>query len=357
MPFDEIGVNIKSSFAVIYLMDSSKQSAEKKPTPLPYESLPLYTRLNITKEHYEDIWFAKKIISQPKSNIAKWLSKKSQSRVRNIVNLLLECSTRKKVYAKKEKKAFSYKIGFMTLTLPEDLKLTDHQVHYKIFRPFIRRLQEKHKLAEYLWKAETQDNNQLHYHLTINVFIHWKIINHEWNQQIVKQKYTFTSDRHERATTQIKSTKDVRNMGAYLCGYVAKKDLYKKAGRKFIKDHYNKNTTVTLLPENWFVEGGMYKKRVPDIKLWDCSENLKKEKLSFKMCNSINKEILEQLSLITDRELRFDYYSIWFYDREKMKQNPMIGALFDDYIQKIKYKNRQQDIYTVETLDGNSQLN
>ena len=357
MPLDEIGINIKNNYAVLYLMDSTWVKKEKKSPPLSYEKLPEYTRMHITREQYNASFFPPKNTKLPSSNIQKQLSRKSQTRVRNSVNLLLECSTRKKVYAQKEKRTFSYKIGFMTLTLPEDFKMSDHDIHYKLFRPFIRRLQEQHKLAEYLWKAETQDNNQLHYHLTINVFIHWKKINHEWNQQIIKSGYQFKSANHERATTQIKSTKDVRNLGAYLCGYVAKKDIYKKAGRQFIKENYNKKGTVTLLPEGWFTEGGKFKKRLPEIKLWDCSENLKKEKLTLRNCNSNHMDILQDLAVITERELKFDFYSIWFFDREKMKQRPKVGALFDDYIQRIKYKNRQQENYTVETLDGNSQLN
>ena len=198
MPYDAVGINLKASHAVLFGMDSSRAPATKKCPSLPYERAGKNTQLLWTKEEYNIRFHPEKKKKITLTNKQKSLSMKSQTRIRNTINLLLECSKRKKVFSKKENKVFSYKVGFMTLTLPLDCKMSDRNIYEKIFKPFIRVLKEKYSLGEYVWKAEVQDNNQLHFHLTINVFIHWRKINEEWNKQIENTGYRFASENHTK---------------------------------------------------------------------------------------------------------------------------------------------------------------
>jgi len=238
----------------------------------------------------------------------------------------------------------------MTLTIPEDCKLDDETIHYKIFKPFIRVLRDKFNLAEYLWKAETQENGNLHYHLTINVWVHWFVINREWNKQLLKQGYIFKSVNHERASTEIHSTKNVKNMAAYLCGYVAKKDEWKKKTPKEIIDRAEALKEKNEIDRNFMIESAQWRKRIPNIKLWDCSLNLKKEKLSFRNIIEKHGDLISELVDVVKEEKQYDYYSVYLFDEKKFRNNIFMFYQWWSYIERVKMKGKQQLKIEVESV-------
>lgn len=345
------GINIKSNHAVLFQQHEPSTRSRIKSTPCYRKYSSGYIVFCISESDPTIHNHIIKTHTNLLNNQQKLLSQKSQSRIRNAVNLLIECSKRKYLYVKGREKPYQYKVGFMTLTLPEKQKHSDHHIHYKIFKPFIRILREKYDLAEYLWKAETQDNNNLHYHLTLNVFIHWKDINREWNQLLKKEGYKFSTVDSERASTDIHATKSIKNIAGYLCSYVGKKDVFKRKAKEYMKKHRECKTPQCELPEGWFTEGGEWRKKVVDIKLWDCSLNLKKEKLTVRNGLSQNIELLTEILEIEERRVEFDFYGVILFSREKMKEKPRIGALFRDYIERIRYHGKQSEKYYVNSLN------
>ena len=307
------------------------------------------------KNNYSVIWgeYAREgtfISDLPKQNKATHLSDKTMLRIKEAVSLLIACSIRKKVYSRKENKAYSYKVGFCTLTLPEKQKHSDSEIHFQIFKPFIRILKEKYDLGEYVWKAETQDNGNIHYHLTLNVFIHHQDINREWNKQLTKMGYTFKTPNHERATTQIKATKSIKNLGAYLCKYLSKNDLWrKKTPPVIIKE--DEEIEKGKPPTNIYLfENLKWRKRIIDIKFWDCSDNLKNKKLTLKFINRDHKETFNELIEITTHEIQQEFYSIWFYNEIALKKNEKLNKIYSDFINTIRLEGKQQENYTIDSF-------
>jgi hypothetical protein len=290
----------------------------------------------------------KKITQSNKRDNA--ISKKTQSRIRNYVNLLLDTAIEKEIYSEKENRRFIYKIGFCTLTIPPDFDHDDQFIHYKIFKPFIRVLQDKYNLAEYIWKAETQENGKLHYHLTINQWVHWFIINREWRKQIQKHGYNYGTEKRKRAATEIHSVKKVKNLAAYLCKYLAKNDEWKKKTPKKIIDEYSKcppeqkkEFLMSPAVQEW-------RKRIPNIKLWDCSTSLKKEKLTLRNIVSDYGGVCIDLANITTDEIQKDFFSLCIYDGEVMKETKSLGTIWKEYINRIRQPDKQKPLYTIKTL-------
>ena len=350
MPFVEYGLSIKPNHAILFGQSEKSLRKKAEPSNRSYYELTFAEKKIFTPQSWELFNRPIKETVQPKSNEQKEMSRKSKSRLRNYIEWMLECSKRKKVYSIKENKAFSYKIGFMTLDIPPDLNATDKQIHYKIFKPFIRILQRDYDLAEYIWKAETQDNNSLHYHLTINVWIHHEDINKEWVRCIESTGYTFKTKDHSHATTQIKATKSIKNIAAYLVGYIVKKDTYKRKAKEWIKKHRNGDGTQCNLPDGWFIDGGDWRKRSVEIKLFDCSLNLKKSKLTFKNCFTNHLALLRAFTEIRVEETHYDYYAVWKYKRNEMYRHKIIGEIFRQHINEIRIKKKQKNEYIVESF-------
>lgn len=298
-------------------------------------------------EYYRDISMC---FNPPNKTEVKYLSDKSMTKIKNYINLLIDCSIEKEIYVRKENRRFKYKVGFMTLTLPEKQKHTDKEIHENIFKPFIRILKQKYDLAEYLWKAESQDNNNIHYHLTINVWIHYGAINREWNKQLMKAGYNFKTPNHERATTQIKATKSIKNLSAYLCKYISKKDIYKNKALKFIKSIRNKNELCTHLPDGWFIDGGDYRKRKINMRLWDCSNNLKNKKLTLKFVLRDYNKIFSEMIKISNAEIQRDFFSIWLFDNDLREKTELLKPLYDKFIDGVRMEGKQSEYLEIETI-------
>lgn len=342
--------NIKSSFAVLFMGSKTKAVRKEKPIQrnyIEYQSYDDYF-MRLTGNLSPYINEKKPILKSNKRENS--LSKKSQSRIRNYVNLLLDTAINKEIYSKKDNKRFIYKIGFCTLTLPADFIMSDDKVHKKIFKPFIRVLQDKYDLAEYIWKAETQDNDQLHYHLTITQWIHWFIINREWRKQIQKCGYTYKSEKHKRAATEIHSVKKVKSLAAYLCKYLAKSDEWKKDTPQKIIDKCN---SLQVDEKKIFIASDgvkEWRKRIPNIKLWDCSQSLKKEKLTLRNIIDDYGGVCLDLAGITVEEIQKDFFSLCIYDIEQMRKTVTLGKIWTDYINRIRQPDKQKPLYEIDSL-------
>ena len=72
------------------------------------------------------------------------------------------------------------KINFITLTLSSNWK---KNIKYETYiKNFIENIKYKIGSFNYIYKAEFQDNGNLHYHILIDKNIHWKIVRSTWNK-------------------------------------------------------------------------------------------------------------------------------------------------------------------------------
>jgi len=190
------------------------------------------------------------------------LSQKAKSKIRKAVNYLIYISNYQDVCLVAEKKQIKFKINFITLTLPSKQKHDDKIIRKDCLHHFITELQQKYKLKHYLWKAEKQDNGNIHFHFTSNVFIHWRELRTIWNRILEKLGYVseyrknmlnhhkngFTPFEHLLVTwpiesqkkayergitnnwtdpnsTDVHSVKNVRDLSAYISEYFTKSPL------------------------------------------------------------------------------------------------------------------------------------
>lgn len=90
---------------------------------------------------------------------------------------------------KKFSKPVNYKLTFITLTLPSSQIHTDNEIKSECLNHFLTSLRRKFSIDLYIWKAEKQENHNIHFHILTNKFIPWEQLRDEWNRIINKLGY------------------------------------------------------------------------------------------------------------------------------------------------------------------------
>ena len=123
-------------------------------------------------------------------------------------------------------------LTFVTLTLPSKQNHSDNEMKREALMPFIETLKRKHDVWNYFWRAEAQENGNIHFHLIVDSYIRWESIRFEWNSIMEKLGYIepfFLKYNHRNPnSTDIHRLGGVGNSAEYLLKYVSKSDGYRK---------------------------------------------------------------------------------------------------------------------------------
>jgi len=150
------------------------------------------------------------------------------SRLRNAINWLTASAKYKRIYSKRDKKAFWFKVNFITLTIPpQNGKCVSEKMFKKALHAWLVYAQKYFYLKNYVWKIEAHEDNRLHIHLCTDTFIHHRELRKSWNKTIA---YYGLLDSHmekfgnqDPNSTDVHATRKVNDLAAYLCEYMVKK--------------------------------------------------------------------------------------------------------------------------------------
>ena len=182
---------------------------------------------------------------------------------------------------RKEKKLVKFRLNTITLTLPTtEHTLTDQFIRSNLLNDFFTRARKKYKLKDYVWKAETQENGNIHFHIVTNTFINYQDIKDTWNNVLRKtdliDKFAEKHNHYNPPTTEITSLRNEKACVSYIATYLSKKDRYKKKLAHYLQKPKvittSENIQYSPLPKDYYEN---LKRRI-DGKIWDCSLSLKK---------------------------------------------------------------------------------
>lgn len=247
---------------------------QKKATPQPVQRT-IYIKPNsyISKTDYIKERSTEKQIRALEYKKPVTLSKNSIRKIKNYTNILCDAAKWKTVYSHQEKKSFRFKISFITLTLSSEQIHSDTNIHKLLLQPFLRILRRKYEMKLYIWKAETQFNGNIHYHITSDIFIHHNKLKEIWNK--LQKKHGYIKNNEQPNSTDVHSVKNIKNLPAYLCKYLSKNQgkanhyTYENAN----ENHYYKNEIYNEIIDEQGHKWQQYRK--VHSKLWDCSDQLK----------------------------------------------------------------------------------
>lgn len=161
------------------------------------------------------------------------LSNKAASKVKTAVNWLVAAAKTKRVYSKELKKVFTFKINFITLTMPETCKDVEASYFKKeLLNTWLTMAKYRFNLKNYIWRIERQKNGTLHVHLTTDTFMHHREIRDTWNRILDKKgllnSWREANEGKEPNSTDVHSVKNIKDVGAYLSKYMTKNEDGKK---------------------------------------------------------------------------------------------------------------------------------
>lgn len=204
------------------------------------------------------------------------ISENSQKRLREKINIMMFLTKDKKITGRKTEKKYieeeivkikkpeknsqiNYKLGLITLTLSGMQHNSDEEIKKELLGLFLQRLRDRYQIEHYIWKAEKQDNGNIHFHIIIDRFIKHTEIREIWNQVQNKKNFNYVDlyrtnqekyyengfrinekspdsveiqkEKYEKKkienfsnpnSTDIHSLKSIRNAAAYIAKYLGK---------------------------------------------------------------------------------------------------------------------------------------
>jgi hypothetical protein len=139
------------------------------------------------------------------------ISPMAKSRMNKKIDYIVDTTPEKWLFSKEMNKHYKFQLGFLTLTLPGSqltdfgskllkkfchnkfcrpnftdipgvLKYSDNYIKEFLLNQFLTELRTRWNTDVYMWKAEAQENGNIHFHLIINKFIYHDYLRKCWNR-------------------------------------------------------------------------------------------------------------------------------------------------------------------------------
>lgn len=216
------------------------------------------------------------------------VSKKAQIKIEDAVSWLVCRAKNKRVFNQSTGKHFTFKVNFITLTLPSKQVHTDAEIKDKCLQPFLNWLRKK-GCQNYLWRAEAQPTTgNIHFHLTTDFYLHYDTLRAAWNRYVNNLQYVNEFSKkfgHANPnSTDIHAVKHIKKLAGYLSKYLSKSLSFPCVGElrlidDVIKEVYYKSSEYQQeQPEQkrGKLVGHILGARVRPIegRLWGCSSSL-----------------------------------------------------------------------------------
>lgn len=198
----------------------------------------------------------------------------SKKRMRRSVDTLLQVTENVKIFNPISNKYFNHRLSFITLTISSNTSYCHILAYQNLLRPFLQWLDKTIGVGLYIWKAELQQRGQMHYHLTTPTFITHDKIREKWNY--LQKKNGIIKNKEYPPSTEIKEAKNVKNIEAYMVKEICKNTIeiglinQPNQNEKAMCQDLVYGNIISGYPSQSFCDKTIYSK------IWDCSENLKK---------------------------------------------------------------------------------
>jgi len=237
-------------------------------------------------------------------------------------------------------------LTFVTLTLPEKQEHTDNEIKRELLMPFIQRIQRELGVSEYFWKAEPQQNGNIHFHLLVDRYIDKEILQQYWNMSTERlgylSRYFNKSGSLFPPSTDIRVCPDGMGLVSYVMKYVSKSPLRIPSfsfvdGKRVKNDRFVYRKRLkdgTVVNQDWRSVGG---------RVWGMSDGIRSIKVfsSEGSCRWAN--FVKVLAWDSEVGFRSDEHFAVFYCNTQSKLFEYDKILLKDY--REHYSQIYQDLY------------
>ena len=173
-------------------------------------------------------------ISTKRNTHSGIVSNKANKNIQKCIDWMV-CLASDKPMVSPEGYGYTFRLNFITLTLSSKQVHSDAFIKSNLLQPFLNYIRKKEwkdaggksrKLKYYFWRAETQTNGNIHFHLCTDIYINKKIIQWEWNRFQEKigyvQVYQAKFGKKQPPSTHVRSVHKVAKIAKYLSKYCGK---------------------------------------------------------------------------------------------------------------------------------------
>jgi|SRR5659263_416772 len=257
------------------------------------------------------------------------ISTKASSRIKEKVTWLYELARNKTVQTSSGKVLYSFKMNFITLTIPSIQRHETAIITKECLNQFLTECKHNFNLQNYVWRLEFQKNGNAHYHIATDTFISYEDAKLIWNRCLNKLGYI--DDYQEKFSGM--SFEKYREMYSEN-GVVPFETLRARYGRGCATKWDSPNTVDVRAVSNakniaFYIAKYITKNsqqglntivlaREPEttnLRLWFCSRSLSALDKIELFCDEWN-ELAEKCLSALDNVKRyiFDYCSVWYFN-------------------------------------------
>jgi hypothetical protein len=244
------------------------------------------------------------------------VSNQAKRKISKAIEYLVTVSKEKKVLNRLTDKIVVVKLSFLTLTLPSKQIHTDKEIINTCLNSFLNEVRKYHSVHNYIWRAELQKNGNIHFHLLSDAFIPWWDARNRWNRIVNKLGYVdrFTA-KHGHTTpnsTDIHSTRKIKNIQTYLCKYMVKDE--QKSPSEITEETRSTNQTG---------------------RIWGCNHELSQTRGLNLVCDSeLNEELRKVCSSSKCHKYESTYFTVFYVDYHEFVKcgSNLLFKYFSDYL-------------------------
>lgn len=297
----------------------------------------------------------KPVVKMPLDNKHNFqLSAKAATRIKEKVTWLYELARNKTVTTSGGTVLQSFKMNFITLTLPSKQQHSTAVITATCLNQFLIECKKTHNLENYVWRLEYQKNGNVHYHLATDKYLEFEYVRAVWNRCIEKlgyvtgyqeifSKLSFKQycDRVNQSgkidiktlserfavgirsawrlpnTVDCRAVSNAKNIAFYISKYITKQEPIKVSQETIDRDSDKSN-----------------------MRLWYCSSSLSKlDKIVFfiEELNELAEKAVQSITKFTYK--LFDYCKCWYFSTKNQsnESRAIFWELFNNYAIDVGY--------------------
>lgn len=302
------------------------------------------------------------------------ISSKARNRIKTAIDWMIYLARDKKHFSAKSGKHFKFKLSFVTLTLASTQIHTDKEIKEQLLNHFLVIARQKWKVNRYLWRAESQKNGNIHFHVLTDKFIPWQELREIWNRiqnklgyidryAIKQREYhnggfhlnkkllrSWNFSRQYKAyktgilegwqnpnSTDIHSINRINNLSAYLSKYCAKNDVKQAKANENLQTELKLTEPEAPKPTAYELSKQL-KSRIIEGKLWRLSQSLSKLKSAIELCdNKTEAELTMIYNNFKDSVKNYDYNTNIYVPIKVWSKlaTPTLLSIFLAYVKEI----------------------
>lgn len=171
------------------------------------------------------------------------ISINSQRKLRQKIEYLFLYAKPRNIITYNGKKIPSFKVCFLTLTLPSKQIHNSGTIITTILDDFLQVLRKRLGMKNYVWRLEFQSNGNIHFHICTDTYVDYYFALRHWNKSLNKLGYV---DRYSSEMSKLSFLDYSKRFGKNYKGVPIDRNILLKRYQNGVKTKWNKPNTVDV---------------------------------------------------------------------------------------------------------------